>query len=69
MGEGSASLPELAQATGCHERGLAVLLDALCPLGLLDRDASGYRLTPTADAYLVRGRPAEAVRSGGATPT
>jgi len=33
---------------------MRVLLDALCPLGLLSKSAGSYALTPTAQAYLVR---------------
>jgi 2-polyprenyl-3-methyl-5-hydroxy-6-metoxy-1,4-benzoquinol methylase len=43
--------------TQCSLRGMRVLLDALCPLGLLSKSAGSYALTPTAQAYLVRTAP------------
>jgi 2-polyprenyl-3-methyl-5-hydroxy-6-metoxy-1,4-benzoquinol methylase len=49
------SLAETAVATGSDPRGLAVLLDALCALGLLAKSTAGYRLEPPAAAFLVRG--------------
>ena len=36
---------------------MRVLLDALCPLGLLHKSDGTYALTPTSEAYLVRGAP------------
>src|SRR5262249_43973473 len=38
-------------------RGTRVLLDALAALGLLEPAADTYRLSPAADAFLVRQRP------------
>lgn len=37
---------------------LAILLDTLVSLGLLEKNAHGYGLTPTADEFLVSSRPA-----------
>lgn len=50
-------LEEIARATRCSVRGMRVLLDALCPLGLLTRSSGSYAVTPTAQAYLVRTAP------------
>jgi hypothetical protein len=50
-------LEEIVSVTQTGERGMRILLDALCPLGLLSRSGREYLLTPTSDAYLVRGRP------------
>jgi hypothetical protein len=49
------SLAAAAAATRSDPRGLAVLLDALCCLGLLAKSAAGYRLEPPAAALLARG--------------
>jgi len=49
---------EIAGAIGVSQRGLRILLDALCPLGLLHKSEGVYSLTPTAETFLVRGRPA-----------
>ena len=54
---GKERLEEIAQATRCSIRGMRVLLDALCPLGLLSKSAGSYALTPTSQAYLVRTAP------------
>jgi 2-polyprenyl-3-methyl-5-hydroxy-6-metoxy-1,4-benzoquinol methylase len=54
IASGHQRLEEIARATRCSVRGMRVLLDALCPLGLLSKSAGGYALTPTAQAYLVR---------------
>ncbi len=54
---GKERLEEIARATRCSVRGMRVLLDALCPLGLLSKSAGSYALTPNARAYLVRSAP------------
>jgi ubiquinone/menaquinone biosynthesis C-methylase UbiE len=50
-------LEEIATAIGASQRGVRVLLDALCPAGLLQKSEGVYSLTPTAEAFLVRGTP------------
>ncbi len=45
----------IAAAVDADVRGTRILLDALTAVGLLER-ADGYRLAPTADAFLVTGR-------------
>jgi 2-polyprenyl-3-methyl-5-hydroxy-6-metoxy-1,4-benzoquinol methylase len=53
IASGHRRLEEIAYATRCSVRGMRVLLDALCPLGLLSKSAGLYALTPSAQAYLV----------------
>lgn len=48
-------LEELAEATGCAERGLRNLLDALVPLGYVEERDGTYRLTPVAARTLPLG--------------
>jgi 2-polyprenyl-3-methyl-5-hydroxy-6-metoxy-1,4-benzoquinol methylase len=57
IASGHQHLEEIAHATCCGVRGMRILLDALCPLGLLSKSAGLYALTPTAEAYLVRTAP------------
>jgi len=57
IASGHQHLEEIAHATQCSVRGMRVLLDALCPLGLLSKSAGSYALTPAARAYLVRTAP------------
>jgi 2-polyprenyl-3-methyl-5-hydroxy-6-metoxy-1,4-benzoquinol methylase len=55
---GTQCLEEIGVATGCNDHGLRTLLDALCPIGLLQHAEGRYNLTATAKAYLVRSSPA-----------
>lgn len=55
--KGNHTLKEIVAATRCSERGMRILLDALCPLGLLSKSGGNYFLTPTSEAFLVRGKP------------
>jgi len=57
IGQGHRTLESISLATQCHERGMHVLLDALCPLGLLDKSGNDYTLAPVAEVFLVRGKP------------
>ena len=57
IAEGHHTLKEIVAATECSERGMRILLDALCPLGLLSKSGDDYFLTPTSEAFLVRGKP------------
>jgi len=54
---GHCLLEEIAAATCTSKRGVRILLDALCPPGLLRKSQGVYSLTPTAEAFLVRGKP------------
>lgn len=47
----------IAAAAGCSPAGMRILLDGLCALGLLRWSDDAYALTPTAEAYLVPGKP------------
>jgi len=61
LAEGSRSVAELAEACSCAPRGLRILCDALCALGLLLHSDEGggerYALTPGAAAFLVTSSP------------
>jgi len=57
IADGHRTLSDIVMATQCDERGMRILLDALCPLGLLSKADGEYTLTPTSEAYLVRGKP------------
>lgn len=57
IAEGHHTLTDIVVAMHCDERGMRILLDALCPLGLLSKSGGEYALTPTSDAYLVKGKP------------
>jgi len=54
IGPRTVTCEEAARETATDARALAVLLDALCGLGLLDKSPSGYRLSETATAFLSR---------------
>lgn len=54
---GHRDVESIAGATGCSRAGMGVLLDGLCAVGLLRWSDGAYSLTPTAEAYLVPGRP------------
>ncbi|MBI4787447.1 MAG: class I SAM-dependent methyltransferase [Chloroflexi bacterium] len=56
IAEGHRTLPALARVGGTSERGTRILLDALCFTGLLVKQHSEYRLSPTAEAFLVKGK-------------
>ncbi|MBI5305046.1 MAG: class I SAM-dependent methyltransferase [Chloroflexi bacterium] len=57
IAEGHRTVPALARIGGAGERGTRILLDAMCFIGLLSRDRTEYKLSPTADAFLVKGKP------------
>ncbi len=58
IAEGHRTVPALARIGGTSERALRALLDALVFSGLLTRQQSEYGLTPTGEAFLVKGKPA-----------
>jgi ubiquinone/menaquinone biosynthesis C-methylase UbiE len=60
LANGPADAQTIAQSCGCEVRGLTALLDYLCSLRVLDRQANTYALTPTAAAFLVPGAPSYA---------
>ena len=57
IAEGHHTVPALSRIGGTNERGTRVLLDALCFIGLLTKQHTEYRLSPTAEAFLVKGKP------------
>jgi SAM-dependent methyltransferase len=58
LAEGHRTVPALARLGGMTERGTRVLLDALVFIGMLTKQHSEYKLAPTAEAFLVKGKPA-----------
>lgn len=59
LGAGAKSADDLAAETKTSVRGVRILLNGLVGLELLTHPKPGhYQLTPEADAFLVRGRPA-----------
>lgn len=58
LAEGHHTVPALARLGGLTERGTRALLDALVFIGLLSKQHSEYKLAPTAEAFLVKGKPA-----------
>ncbi|MDE3091726.1 MAG: class I SAM-dependent methyltransferase, partial [Chloroflexota bacterium] len=57
LAEGHRTVPALSRIGGTNERGTRILLDALCFIGLLSKQHTEYRLSPTAEAFLVKGKP------------
>ncbi len=57
IAEGHHTLPALSRVGGTSERGTRILLDALCFVGLLVKQHSEYKLSATAEAFLVKGKP------------
>lgn len=53
LAQGPATAQELAPRLACDARALAMLLCALCPLGLLSRQGEAFALTETSAAFLV----------------
>jgi ubiquinone/menaquinone biosynthesis C-methylase UbiE len=54
--QGHNTLNAIVNALNLNLRGLSILMDALCPLGFLQKSGSTYELTPVSDTYLVRGK-------------
>ncbi len=57
IAEGHHTVSALARIGGLTERGARVLLDSLCFLGLLTKQQNEYGLSPTAESFLVKGKP------------
>jgi ubiquinone/menaquinone biosynthesis C-methylase UbiE len=47
----------IATEAGCDQRGMRILLDALCSLKLLRKCKGDYFLTPVSESFLVRDKP------------
>ena len=54
---GCSTCEEIAEKSRASKRGTRILLDVLCPLGLLRKVQGVYFLTHTSEAFLVRGKP------------
>jgi ubiquinone/menaquinone biosynthesis C-methylase UbiE len=54
---GLQSADEIARAAGTDCRATRIVLDSLPALGLVEKRSGKYFLTPTAEAFLVRGKP------------
>lgn len=54
MTEGAQTAADIAKATSTSPRGLTMLLDGLVSLGLLDKQANRYDLTPESETFLVK---------------
>ena len=55
--EGNQTADEVARQAGTDVRATRIVLDSLPALGLVEKRAGKYFLTPTADAFLVKGKP------------
>ncbi|MEO8368923.1 MAG: class I SAM-dependent methyltransferase [Candidatus Solibacter sp.] len=52
LGEGAADSATLAARCGASERGMRILCDFLCIIGLIDKQGSSYCHTPTSAVFL-----------------
>lgn len=57
LDSGPKTLSEVSQETGCSERGLRILMNALAGLDFLRRDGDRYTLSPESAAFLVSTKP------------
>jgi len=57
LASGPADAEAVARSCGCSAAGVRLLLDYLSSIGVLERQADWYALTPTASAFLVPGSP------------
>jgi len=57
LGNGLASAAEVAAQTGLPVRGVERLLNTCAALGFVVKEGDGYRNSPLADAFLVKGKP------------
>ena len=58
IANGNHNLSPIATEAGCDQRGMRILLDALCSLRLLRKRKGSYLLTPVSESFLVRNTPA-----------
>ncbi|MBI3538091.1 MAG: class I SAM-dependent methyltransferase [Chloroflexi bacterium] len=56
VAEGKRTMSALARSASLDERHARALLNALCFMGLLVKQQNEYQLTPTAEAFLVKGK-------------
>ena len=57
IAKGFQSAEEIAREAGTDPRATRIVLDSLPALGLIEKRAGNYFLTPTAKVFLVRGKP------------
>lgn len=57
IAKGFQSAEEIAREAGTDPRATRIVLDSLPALGLIEKRAGNYLLTPTAKVFLVRGKP------------
>ncbi|MFA5322448.1 MAG: class I SAM-dependent methyltransferase [Smithella sp.] len=57
IGEHRLSADQIAEAAGCSSRGVRILCDFLCVIGLLAKDTNLYNLSDDAKRFLVRSSP------------
>ncbi|TMA66887.1 MAG: methyltransferase, partial [Deltaproteobacteria bacterium] len=55
--KGFQSADEIARAAGTDPRATRIVLDSLPALGLIEKRDGKYYLTPTAEVFLVQGKP------------
>jgi ubiquinone/menaquinone biosynthesis C-methylase UbiE len=55
--KGVQSADEIAHAAGTDSRATRIVLDSLPALGLVEKRSGKYYLTPTAEVFLVKGKP------------
>jgi ubiquinone/menaquinone biosynthesis C-methylase UbiE len=55
--KGIQSADEIARAAGTDSRATRIVLDSLPALGLVEKHSGKYYLTPTAEVFLVKGKP------------
>lgn len=58
LANGAMTAQELAARSGAQPEPMRMVLESCVDVGLLSRDGARYVNTPTADTFLVRGRPA-----------
>jgi hypothetical protein len=57
LGSGPATAAEVANKTGLSIRGVERVLNSCAALGFVSKEGDGYRNSPLADAFLVKGKP------------
>ena len=57
LGDSLLTTADVCRETGASERGMAMLLNALTAMGLLEHDGDRYRNTPFSGSFLVKGEP------------
>src|SRR6185437_15806966 len=57
LDKGRLTLAQLASATGCSERGMVSIANALAGMGLLTKNGDTYGPTPESSAFLVSTKP------------